>query len=907
MQFRGSSLVLWTSVVYLIVSNCAVVASADAQPAFGCAGKAIIGSFETSGGDAGPAAKAQLFNPGQMAVDTHGNVYIVDTSNERIRVVSSSGTISTLAGNGIAASTGDGGPAAKASLNRPSGVAVDGAGSVYISESNGNRIRKISPDGMISTFAGNGHVGFSGDSGSASSAIFDSPRGLAIDPQGNLFVSDYWNLRVRRIAPDGTITTVVGGASCCSGTPIDGALGTSIRYGGDSLAIAANGNLLISINGVVAYLDSSGILHDITSESYPGTPPAEGANARQAAMNAGSIAAAADGSIFVLSYGTIWQIQPNGLLHDVSNYSENFLTVAAAPGGLVLGAAVNSVYSFSKSGQRTVFAGVETVGFSGDGGPAAAAQLSWIGGVAVDKGGSIYLSDPENNRVRRVTTDGLISTFAGTGEEKSGGDGGPASAAQIYFPQALAFDPFGNLYVAEEDGGGAFGDNQESAFVRKIAPDGTITRFAGGNGPFSPGCFFGCIPQTGKALDADLGVIDIASDGKGQIYLLDLRALDIWKIDLEGNISYFASQLPIQRGGEYGQIRFDPSGNLYWLSPWPGITTGLFTVPPNQQPVNVSTRTYPQSFAFDAKGNLYYSGLTGEIYKQTPAGGVSTLFYNVSPETISTIYPITTDSSGNLYFADQARNRLFEIPNAASCVGPQPPLTNKVFNAASYSLGIAPGELVTFFGFFLGPAQGVGPSIIGGNRFDTQAGGVRVLFDGVPAPVLYASAGQVSAVVPYSVAGASVTAIEVEVNGLASDPINASVFPAAPGIFTRDSSGQGQAAAQNQDSTPNGPSHPAPKGSTIVIFATGAGVTTPASLDGVIAGASPPKPVLPVTATVGGQLAHVAYAGGAPFEINGILQVNIVIPASSQSGPAIPISIQVGTAQSQDGVTVAIQ
>jgi uncharacterized protein (TIGR03437 family) len=402
-------------------------------------------------------------------------------------------------------------------------------------------------------------------------------------------------------------------------------------------------------------------------------------------------------------------------------------------------------------------------------------------------------------------------------------------------------------------------------------------------------------------------VVDIASDNKGQIYLLDAWALDIWKIDLEGNISYFASQLPIQRGNEYGQIRFDPSGNLYWLTPEYGVTTGLYLISPNQQPASVSTWVYPQSFAFDAKGDLYYSGLTGEIYRQTPAGDISTLFYNVSPETTSMIYPITIDSSGNLYFADQARNRLFEIPNAASCEGPQPPLTNNVFNAASYGQGVAPGELVTFFGFFLGPAQGVGPSIVAGNRFDTQAGGVRVLFNGVPAPVLYVSAGQVSAVVPFGVAGASATQIEVESNGLASDPMNVQVVAALPGIFTRDSSGQGQVAAQNQNSTANGPSNPAPKGSTIVIFATGAGVTTPASVDGVIAGASPPTPALPVTAMVGGQTAQVTYAGGAPFEVNGILQVNIVIPASAPSGPAIPLVIQVGTAASPSGVMIAIQ
>jgi uncharacterized protein (TIGR03437 family) len=316
----------------------------------------------------------------------------------------------------------------------------------------------------------------------------------------------------------------------------------------------------------------------------------------------------------------------------------------------------------------------------------------------------------------------------------------------------------------------------------------------------------------------------------------------------------------------------------------------------------------PESFAFDAKGNLYLS--SSKIYKQTPTGEVTTLFETVvapSPFVYPSIYPSIMDASGNLYFADQARNRLFEIPNASSCEGVQRPLINNVLNAASYGSSVAPGELVTFFGFSLGPALGVGPSIVGGNRFDTKAGGVRVLFDGVPAPVLYASTRQVSAVVPFGVAGQSVTEIVVELNGVASDPLNASVFDASPGIFTRDSSGQGQAAAQNQNGLPNGPDHPAAKGSTIVLFATGAGVTKPASLDGVIAGASPPMPVLPVTATVDGQPAKVAYAGGAPFEINGLLQVNIVLPATARSGAAIPVVIQVGTQRSPDGVTIAVQ
>jgi len=182
MQFRRFISEFRTGAFCLVLFNCATAINTDAQPALGCDGRAIIGSFDTSGGDGGPAANAQLFNPGQLAVDAHANVYIVDLSNEKVRKVSPAGIISTVAGNGIAASTGDGGPAAQASLHSPRGVAVDGSGNIYISESNGNRIRKISPAGTISTFAGDGRAGFSGDGSPAINAMLAGPRDLVIDP-----------------------------------------------------------------------------------------------------------------------------------------------------------------------------------------------------------------------------------------------------------------------------------------------------------------------------------------------------------------------------------------------------------------------------------------------------------------------------------------------------------------------------------------------------------------------------------------------------------------------------------------------------------------------------------------------------------------------------------------------------
>ena len=885
--------------VYLLLSACAIFSKADVQPAFGCAGRAIIGSFDTSSGDGGPAAQAQLFNPGQMAVDSHGNVYIVDTSNNRVRKVTASGIIGTFAGNGTIASTGDGAQATQASLNRPGGVAVDAAGNVYVSETNGNRIRKISPEGIISTYIG------PTSSSPTITAALAGPADLAADSHGNLVVSDPGNRRLIRVGQDGTITTVAGGISANPGGA-NGVLGTQTGFGGGSIAIAPNGDVLISdtASGNIYSIDANDVLHNVTYG--PGPPPSEGANALQVSMTTEAIAIASDGGILVVvSPGTIWEVKPTGLLHQIvrGGLPGSINRIVAGPGNSVLASIGNSVYSFSASGQQTLFAGVPVVGFAGDGKPAAAAVLENIGGLAVDKKGDIYISDSGNNRIRRVSPDGTISTIAGTGDYTPSGDGGPAIKAQLAYPLALAFDPFGNLYVAEE------GSNSFGSSVRKIDTDGTITNFAGKPGPPPLGCptdAYYCPPASGKAVDASISVSSIALDSKGQIFLLDVPAQIIFKVDLEGNISIFA-RLQDQFPDSFvlTQMQIDGSDNLYSIDPVSGYSV---IVSPDGQ-VHNTNWTSASGFAVDAHGNLYLTG--GGILKQTPAGALSTIWdMIVSPYFYEALFPLTFDASGNLYFGDQARNRLFEIPDAASCQGAQRPLVSGAspVNAASYNTSFAvPGELITIFGFFLGPTQGKGPTVVGGSRFDSQTGGVQVLFDGIPAPMLYASAGQVSAVVPYGIAGQSMTNVEVDFSGATSDLRAVEVGEAAPGIFTRDSSGQGQAAAQNQDGTPNGPSHPAPKGSTIVIFATGAGVTKPASVDGAIAGASPPVPVLPVTATVGGQMAKVAYAGGAPFEVNGILQVNLVIPEGASSGSAIPLAIQVGTAQSQTGVTIAIQ
>jgi uncharacterized protein (TIGR03437 family) len=228
-------------------------------------------------------------------------------------------------------------------------------------------------------------------------------------------------------------------------------------------------------------------------------------------------------------------------------------------------------------------------------------------------------------------------------------------------------------------------------------------------------------------------------------------------------------------------------------------------------------------------------------------------------------------------------------------------------SAASYLAGaISPGEIVTLFGSGLGPENGAGLTL-GSNGLVTKfLTGTRVLFDGEPAAMIFAQDGQVNAVAPYAVEGRSSVQVQLEAQGQKSNVIAAQVVQAAPGIFTLDSSGSGQAAALNQDGSLNSAANPAGRGSIVVFFATGAGQTEPPGVDGKPASPPLPAPVLPVAVEVAGLNAEILYAGGAPGLVAGVVQVNARIPEQAAPGSASPLVLRSGGARSQPGVTVAI-
>ena len=264
---------------------------------------------------------------------------------------------------------------------------------------------------------------------------------------------------------------------------------------------------------------------------------------------------------------------------------------------------------------------------------------------------------------------------------------------------------------------------------------------------------------------------------------------------------------------------------------------------------------------------------------------------------------LNADGKPDLMVANSQSNSVTVLLNRTGTL--DSPLVTSTVSAAALQPGpLAPGELITIFGSNLGPEPAAGLQLNASGFVETQLAQTQVLFDGIPAPLLYAGAGQVSAVVPYAVAGRNSTQLVVTKGGQASAALTLSVTASAPGLFTLDSTGQG--AILNQDGSVNSSANPAARGSIVTLYATGAGQTNPAGIDGLLATNVLPAPLLPVSVNIGGQPAQVLYAGAAPGLVAGVMQVNVRLPDGISSGAA-PVILLVGAASSQPGVTLNVQ
>jgi uncharacterized protein (TIGR03437 family) len=237
---------------------------------------------------------------------------------------------------------------------------------------------------------------------------------------------------------------------------------------------------------------------------------------------------------------------------------------------------------------------------------------------------------------------------------------------------------------------------------------------------------------------------------------------------------------------------------------------------------------------------------------------------------------------------------------------------NAMVNAASNVAGaVSPGEIVTLWGANIGPASPAGFQVNADGTYAKLLGGTQVLFDGVPAGLTYASAVQVNAVAPYGLAPGATTQVQVEYQGVLSNALSVPVQAAHPGLFTVDSSGLGSGAILNQDYSLNGGFNPAARGSYVMIYSTGGGVTNPPSADATITPAPPPLYLLkttPVSVTIGGiTVTPVSFSGAAPSQIAGLTQINAQVPAGVTPGTKVPVTVTIGTWQSQPGVTMAVK
>jgi uncharacterized protein (TIGR03437 family) len=568
----------------------------------------------------------------------------------------------------------------------------------------------------------------------------------------------------------------------------------------------------------------------------------------------------------------------------------------------------------------TTIAGNGGLSYSGDNGPATQAQLNSPWGVAADAAGNFYVADTYNHVVRKVAKNGIITPFAGTGKAGNGGDGGAATGAQLNLPQGLAVDAAGNVYIADS------GNNK----VRRVSTDGNIKTVAGSGTSGSGG-------DGGSATAAQLnGPLGVAVDAAGNLYIADFGSNKVRQVSSSGTITTLAgvgtqgytgdgnaatsAQLNLPQG-----VAVDNSGSVYIADTGNSVVrkvsggviktvagSGIPGHAGDLGPATSALLSNPTGVAVDAIGNIYIGDGGTNVRKVFPSGTIVSIAGNAThgysgdggvatSAQMNNPSQVALDANGNLYVADTGNNaiRLLQFTSSGIKI-------NAVTNGASNQTGaIAPGEVVVLYGAALGPAQLVQFQPNSDGSVPLTTGGTSVVINGAFAPVLYSSASQVGAVVPFGVTG-SQAQVFVQYNGESSAPVTVGVADAAPAVFTLNASGTGQAAAiNNQDGSINGSSHPANAGAYVSLYATGFGQTNPPGQDGAPSVVPLPLAVPTPTVTIGGKTANVNYAGGAPNIVQGVMQVNAQVPAGLTAGDA-PVVILVNKTATQNGVTVAV-
>jgi hypothetical protein len=667
-------------------------------------------------------------------VDSAGNIYVVDQGNNTIRKITPAGAVTTLAGTAGKEGNADG-TGSEARFNRPSGVAVDNDNNLYVTDSWNDTIRKITPAGVVTTLAGGADYN-NGEDGTGSAAGFSDPTGVAVDGSGNLFVADTLDRTIRKVTPGGVVTTLAG--SWEQGGSADGTGSAAQFEYPTGVAVDGAGNVYVTDWNDIRKITPGGVVTTLAgSAGQAGYVDGTGTAARF--VGPGSVAADGAGNLYVTDSYSIRKVTPGGVVttfagsKDEPGYVNGTGTAALfealygvamdSAGNLyVTDGTIDLIRKVTPAGVVTTLAGYPSGGSTG--GPGDVAQFNGPSGVAADGAGNVYVADRGNNTIRKVTSDGFVTTLAGTAGQVGSADG-TGSAARFNAPNSVAVDGAGNVYVADSG----------NDTIRKITPGGVVTTLAGLAGvaaQYPNGGVYEPDDGTGSAARFS-DPQGVAADGAGNVYVADTAAQIIRKITPAGVVTTLAGQ-PGRSGSRDGpgnlaqflypyDVAVDGAGNVFVadsgnftirkITPGGIVSTPAGTV---GQPGGTDGRgggalfNTPQGLAVDGAGNVYVADIwDSEIRKLTPSTGVVTTIAGSGyflgglqggegsadgtggAAQFSDPQGVAVDSAGTVYVADTGNNtiRMGFSANAPSITAQPSPVEVAVGGNASFTVEVA--------------------------------------------------------------------------------------------------------------------------------------------------------------------------------------------------------------------------
>jgi hypothetical protein len=594
----------------------------------------FTGKTGGEGSNDGTGAAAAFSGPTAVAADTAGNVYVADSGNNTVRKITPEGVVTTLAG-AVGVSGYADGPGNVARFAAIRGIAVDLSGNVYVSEHVNHTVRKITPGGVVSTLAGTAGVAGSAD-GFGIAASFNGPSGLAVDGFGNVYVAEYWNHTLRKISAEGLVSTVAGAARVLGST--DGAAGDARFYIPYGVGVDGLGNLYVAEygNSTIRKITPEGVVSTVAGlAGATGSSNGVGSAARFNAPT--GVVPDGAGNLYVANFGgmTIRKIAPGGVV-------STFVGTAQAPGSAdgtgsaarfsypkgvavdgagnlyVADASNHMIRKVTTAGVVTTLAGSASSGYVD--GSSAVAKFNSSGGIVVDGSGTFCVADTDNNRIRRITSGGTVSTLAGG---SVGSIDGTGTAAKFSAPAGIVMDASGNAYVADTG----------NHTIRKVTSAGVVTTLAGTAG------VSGSTNGAGAAarFNSPAGV---ALDGSGNLFVADKLNHVIRKIDSGGVVSTFAGTA-LSAGsvnGTGGAARFNGPGGV----------------------------------AVDQSGNVYVADTTSNLVRKITSGGSVTTMAG-SPGLAGSAdgtgadarfnapTGVVVDGSGNVFVTDSGNNLIRKI------------------------------------------------------------------------------------------------------------------------------------------------------------------------------------------------------------------------------------------------------